>query len=110
MISKIKYLETNSVAEGTIKNYGQDAKNVFQKLISSETAVSKIAIWKKKLFENYSNLSQRTIEFSLDNKEKITFEILTFNVEAHKNESYIQHTGGSTIYHLNAERTEDILV
>ncbi|QWI78524.1 hypothetical protein JG486_31195 (plasmid) [Bacillus mycoides] len=110
MISKIKYLETNSVAEGTIKDYGQDAKNVFQKLISSETVVSKTAIWKKKLFENSSNLSQRTIEFSLDNKEKITFEILTFNVEGHKNESYIQHTGDSTIYHLNAEHTEDILM
>ncbi|QWI78501.1 hypothetical protein JG486_31140 (plasmid) [Bacillus mycoides] len=49
-------------------------------------------------------------EFSLDNKEKITFEILTFNVEGHKNESYIQHTGDSTIYHLNAEHTEDILM
>ncbi|WP_236735729.1 hypothetical protein, partial [Bacillus mycoides] len=111
MISKVKYLETNSVAEGTIKDYGQDAKNVFQKLISSKTVVSKTAIWKKKLFENSSNLSQRTIEFSLDNKEKITFEILTFNVEGgHKNESYIQHTGDSTIYHLNAEHTEDILM
>ncbi|MFT9867980.1 hypothetical protein ACMZ5A_15070 [Bacillus mobilis] len=110
MISKVKYLETNSVAEGTIKDYGQDAKNIFQKLISSKTVVSKTAIWKKKLFENSSNLSQRTIEFSLDDKEKITFEILTFNVEGHKNESYIQHTGDSTIYHLNAEHTEDILM
>lgn len=47
MISKVKYLETNSVAEGTIKDYGQDAKNVFQKLISSKTVVSKTTFWKK---------------------------------------------------------------
>ncbi|MEH7708638.1 hypothetical protein V7597_30320, partial [Bacillus toyonensis] len=67
MISKVKYLETNSVAKGTIKDYGQDAKNVFQKLISSKTIVSKTTFWKKKLSENSSNLSQRIIEFSLDN-------------------------------------------
>lgn len=47
MISKVKYLETNSVAKGTIKDYGQDAKNVFQKLISSKTVVSKTTFWKK---------------------------------------------------------------
>ncbi|PEL31196.1 hypothetical protein COL52_20335 [Bacillus toyonensis] len=110
MISKVRYLETNSVAEGTIKDYGQDAQNVFQKLISSKTVVSKTTFWKKKLFENSSNFSQRIIEFSLDNKENITFEILTFNVEGHKNESYIRHIGDSTIYHLNAEHTEDILI
>lgn len=110
MISKVKCLETNSVTEGTIKDYGQDAKNVFQKLISSKTVVSKTTFLKKKLFPNSSNHSQRIIDFSLDNKEKITFEILTFNVEGHKNESYIRHMGDSTIYHLNAEQTEDILM
>ena len=31
MISKVKYLETNSVAEGTIKDYGQDVKKIYFK-------------------------------------------------------------------------------
>lgn len=109
-ISKIKYLETDSVAEGIIKDYGQDAKDVFQKLTSSKKVVSKTDFWKKKIFENSSNISQRTIKFSLDNGEKITFEILAFDIEGHNNESYIRRTGDSTIYHLNAEHTEEILM
>ncbi|PFM98282.1 hypothetical protein [Bacillus cereus] len=109
-ISKIKYLETDSVAEGIIKDYGQDAKDVFQKLTSSKKVVSKTDFWKKKIFENSSNISQRTIKFSLDNGEKITFEILAFDIEGHNNESYIRRTGDSTIYYLNAEHTEEILM
>ncbi|PFR98687.1 hypothetical protein COK38_18575 [Bacillus cereus] len=62
------------------------------------------------MFENSSNISQRTIKFSLDNGEKITFEILAFDIEGHNNESYIRRTGDSTIYYLNAEHTEEILM
>ncbi|WP_144611864.1 hypothetical protein [Bacillus cereus] len=61
LISKIKYLETDSVAGGTFRDYGQEAKSVFEKLSSQNDVVTKKDFWKK-LFEESS---QRNIDFVL---------------------------------------------
>ncbi|MEM5621540.1 hypothetical protein AAHB56_10200 [Bacillus thuringiensis] len=45
LISKIKYLETDSVAGDTFRDYGQEAKSVFKKLSSQKDVVT------KKIFE-----------------------------------------------------------
>ncbi|WP_257152593.1 hypothetical protein [Bacillus sp. AFS059628] len=41
LISKIKYLETDSVAVGTFRDYGQEAKSVFEKLSCQKDVVTK---------------------------------------------------------------------
>ncbi|WP_257140763.1 hypothetical protein [Bacillus wiedmannii] len=63
LISKIKYLETDSVAGGTFRDYGQEAKSVFEKLSSRKDVVTKKDFLKKKFFEESS---QRNIDFVLD--------------------------------------------
>ncbi|PFZ90030.1 hypothetical protein [Bacillus wiedmannii] len=105
LISKIKYLETDSVAGGTFRDYGQEAKSVFEKLSSQNDVVTKKDFWKKKLFEEFS---QRNIDFVLDNGKKIKFKVLFFSVKPYFDEAYIQRIGDDTIYHLNKEDATDI--
>ncbi|PEM93737.1 hypothetical protein CN558_24010 [Bacillus wiedmannii] len=105
LISKIKYLETDSVAGGTFRDYGQEAKSVFEKLSSQNDVVTKKKFWKKKLFEESS---QRNIDFVLDDGKKIKFKVLFFSVKPYFDEAYIQRIGDDTIYHLNKEDATDI--
>ncbi|EOQ16488.1 hypothetical protein IKC_04411 [Bacillus cereus VD184] len=41
LISKVKYLETDSVAGGTFRDYGQEAEAVFEKLSSQKNVETK---------------------------------------------------------------------
>ncbi|PGC22886.1 hypothetical protein COM23_19280, partial [Bacillus wiedmannii] len=54
LISKIKYLETDSVAGGTFRDYGQEAKSVFEKLSCQKDVVTKKDFLKKNFFEESS--------------------------------------------------------
>lgn len=105
LISKIKYLETDSVAEGTFRDYGQEAKSVFEKLSSQKKIVAKKDFLKKKFFEESS---QRNVDFVLDDGQKIKFKVLFFSVKQHFDEAYVQRIGDDSIYHLNKEDATDI--
>ncbi|WP_242243590.1 hypothetical protein [Bacillus cereus group sp. BfR-BA-01309] len=105
LISKIKYLETDSVAGGTFRDYGQEAKSVFEKLSSQKNVVTKKDFWKKKFFEESS---QRNIDFVLDDGKKIKFKVLLFSVKPYFDEAYVQPIGDDSIYHLNKEDATDI--
>ncbi|MGG2017975.1 hypothetical protein [Bacillus sp. S10(2024)] len=105
MISKVQYLETDSVAEGTITDGGQEARDVFQKLISSKKVVTQKEFFKKRFFEQSSH---RKIDFVLDKGKKVTFNVVLFNVEPYYAEAYVQCVGNKTIYHLNKEDATDI--
>ncbi|MDC2865084.1 hypothetical protein [Bacillus sp. BP-3] len=105
MISKVQYLETDSVAEGMITDGGQEARDVFQKLISSKKVVTQKEFFKKRFFEQSSH---RKIDFVLDDGKKITFNVVLFNVEPYYAEAYVQCVGNKTIYHLNKEDATDI--
>lgn len=105
MISKVQYLETHSVAEGTITDGGQEARDVFQKLISSKKVVTQKEFFKKRFFEQSSH---RKIDFVFDDGEKITFNVVSFRVEQYYDEAYVQCVGNKTIYHLNKENATDI--
>ncbi|PRT31901.1 hypothetical protein C6359_21670 [Bacillus wiedmannii] len=104
LISKIKYLETDSVTGGTFRDYGQEAKSVFEKLSSQKDVVTKKFL-KKKVFEESS---QRNIDFVLDDGKKIKFKVLFFSVKPYFDEAYVQRIGDDSIYHLNKEDTTDI--
>ncbi|MEK4503902.1 hypothetical protein [Bacillus sp. FSL R12-0069] len=110
LITKVTYLETNSVSDGMIRDYGKDAKKILKLLIKQNQTVSLKKFWQKKIFENSSHPSKRMIEFSLEDGQKITFEIVSFQEEGHEIESYIRCVGNSTIYYLNAKDTEEILI
>lgn len=105
MISKVQYLETDSVAEGTITDGGQDARDVFQKLISSKRVVTQKEFYKKRFFEQSSH---RKIDFVLDDGKRITFHVVSFRAEQYYDEAYVQCAGNKTIYHLNKEDATDI--
>lgn len=68
LISKIKYLETDSVAGGTFREYGKEAKSVFEKLSNQKNVVTKKDFLRKKFFEESS---QRNIAFVLDDGKKL---------------------------------------
>ncbi|WP_163247712.1 hypothetical protein [Bacillus tropicus] len=105
LISRIKYLETDSVAGGTFREYGQEAKSVFEKLSSHKDVVTKKDFLKKKFFEESS---QRDIEFVLDDGKKIKFKVLFFSMKPYFDEAYVQRIGDDSIYHLNKEEATDI--
>lgn len=105
LISKIKYLETDSVAGGTFRDYGQEAKSVFEKLSCQKDVVTKKDFLKKKFFEESS---QRNIDFVLDDGKKIKFKVLFFSVKPYFDEAYVQRIGDDSIYHLNKEDAIDI--
>lgn len=105
MISKVQYLETDSVAEGTITDGGQEARDVFQKLISSKKVITQKEFFKKRFFEQSSH---RKIDVVLDDGKKITFNVVLFSVEPYYAEAYVQCVGNKTIYHLNKEDATDI--
>ncbi|WP_020060250.1 hypothetical protein [Bacillus sp. 123MFChir2] len=105
MILKVTYLETDSVAEGMITDGGKDARDVFQKLISSKKVVTQKEFFKKRFFEQSSH---RKIDFVLDDGKKITFNVVSFRAEQYYDEAYVQCVGNKTIYHLNKEDATDI--
>ncbi|EEM86319.1 hypothetical protein BK749_14310 [Bacillus thuringiensis serovar vazensis] len=105
LISRIKYLETDSVAGGTFREYGQEAKSVFEKLSSHKDVVTKKDFLKRKFFEESS---QRDIEFVLDDGKKIKFKVLFFSMKPYFDEAYVQRIGDDSIYHLNKEEATDI--
>ena len=105
LISRIKYLETDSVAGGTFREYGQEAKSVFEKLSSQKDVVTKKDFLKKKFFEESS---QRNIEFVLDDGKKIKFKVLFFSMKPYFDEAYVQRIGNDSIYHLNKEEATDV--
>ncbi|AFQ13066.1 hypothetical protein OCD90_11145 [Bacillus pacificus] len=57
LISKIKYLETDSVAEGTFRDYGQEAKSVFEKLSNQKDVVTKKIFGRRSFLKNLLNVT-----------------------------------------------------
>ena len=103
LISKIKYSETDSVAGGTFRDYGEEAKSVFEKLSFQKDVVTKRFL-KKKVFEESS---QRNIDFVLDDG-KNQIQSIIFSVKPYFDEAYVQRIGDDSIYHLNKEDATDI--
>lgn len=105
LISKIKYLETDSVAGDTFRDYGKEARTVFQKLSNQKKIVTKKDFLTKKFFEESS---QCNVDFILEDGKKIKFKLLFFSVEQYYEEAFVQRIGDDTIYHLNKVDATDI--